>query len=187
MFFTLASLGPAFRVPSLAQKRSPKGLLFGASVLIGLFEKVRRTNPFRHRTDSNLIHIPTGCVSNRRGLSHGLKNMPPACFLPSLRSGRPFESHLSHQKKAALTGGLFLVREMGLEPTRRSPHAPQTCLSTIPTLSQVLSYYNCCFLICQLLFHFLSDPKINRSFSSRVNALTSSSRFRASEWDAQPS
>ena len=82
---------------------------------------------------------------------------------------------------------IALVREMGLEPTRRSPHAPQTCLSTIPTLSQVLSYYNCCFLICQLLFHFLSDPKINRSFSSRVNALTSSSRFRASEWDAQPS
>ena len=31
------------------------------------------------------------------------------------------------------------MREMGLEPTRRSPHAPQTCLSTIPTLSQVCS------------------------------------------------
>ena len=30
----------------------------------------------------------------------------------------------------------YMVREMGLEPTRRSPHAPQTCLSTIPTLSR---------------------------------------------------
>ena len=110
-----------------------------------------------HRTNSDSIHIPTGCVSNRRGLSHGLKNMPPACFLPSLRSGRPFESHLSRKKGAPK--GSFLVREMGLEPTRRSPHAPQTCLSTIPTLSQVLSYYNCCFFICQLLFHFLSRLK----------------------------
>ena len=138
-----------------------------------------------YRINSDSIHIPYGMRLESEGLSHGLKNMPPACFLPALRSGRPFESHLSRKKGAPK--GSFLVREMGLEPTRRSPHAPQTCLSTIPTLSQVLSYYNCCFLICQLLFHFLSDPKINRSFSSRVNALTSSSRFRASEWDAQPS
>ena len=106
----------------------PDGRPFsGASVLIGLFEKVRRTNPFRHRTDSNLIHIPTGCVSNRRRLSHGLKNMPPACFLPSLRSGRPFESHLSRKKGAPK--GSFLVREMGLEPTRRNhTHLKRACL-----------------------------------------------------------
>ena len=45
-----------------------------------------------------------------------------------------------------------LVREMGLEPTRRLPHAPQTCLSTIPTLSQVLEYYNCYLHFCQQLF-----------------------------------
>ena len=30
-----------------------------------------------------------------------------------------------------------MVREMGLEPTRHLPHAPQTCLYTIPTFSHM--------------------------------------------------
>ena len=37
-------------------------------------------------------HIRTGCVLCITGLSHALENMPPACFLPSLRSGRAFKS-----------------------------------------------------------------------------------------------
>ena len=39
---------------------------FGARGDIGLSEKVRRINDFRHRTKSDLIHIPPECVSNRR-------------------------------------------------------------------------------------------------------------------------
>ena len=37
-------------------------LLGGTSVLIGLFGKVRHSNAFPHRTCSDFIHIPTGCV-----------------------------------------------------------------------------------------------------------------------------
>ena len=38
------------------------GFLGGASVLIGLFGKVHHSNAFPHRTCSDFIHIPTGCV-----------------------------------------------------------------------------------------------------------------------------
>ena len=34
----------------------------------------------KHQTDSNWIHIPTGCVSNRKGLSHGLKTVHRTVF-----------------------------------------------------------------------------------------------------------
>ena len=43
----------------------------------------------------------------------------------------------------------FLVRERGLGPPRRSPHAPQTCLSTIPTLSHCEKYYTGHWHVCQ--------------------------------------
>ena len=36
---------------------------------------------------------PSGMLSAAPGFSHGLSNIPPDCYLPSLRSGRPFESH----------------------------------------------------------------------------------------------
>ena len=36
------------------------------------------------------------------------------------------------------------------------PHAPQTCLSTIPTLSQVLKYYNRQQFFCQYLLCFIT-------------------------------
>ena len=38
----------------------------GASGLIGLWEKVQRTNVFWHRTHSDFIHTPTGCARNLR-------------------------------------------------------------------------------------------------------------------------
>ena len=38
------------------------GFLGGASVLIGLFGNVHHSNAFPHRTCSDFIHIPTGCV-----------------------------------------------------------------------------------------------------------------------------
>ena len=61
------------------------------------------------------------------GLSHGLKKCPPDTLLPCLRQGRPFESILSHKKGAPK--GSFLVREMGLEPTRRNhTHLKRACL-----------------------------------------------------------
>ena len=67
------------------------------------------------------------------------------------------------------TVGSIMVREMGLEPTRRWPHAPQTCLSTIPTLSQVrpsiiprqAHFVNRIFPL--LMFDSLSFPKADRS------------------------
>ena len=66
---------------------------------------------------------------------------------------RPFKSRLTHKNIGYPIGVAdVLVREMGLEPTRRSPHAPQTCLSTIPTLSQALEHYNLLNIFCQYLF-----------------------------------
>ena len=79
--------------PISAQKMSrPKGAAFW-----GAFYKFRfHPHPYGMRLESE-------------GLSHGLRKCPPDTFLPSLRSGRPFESHLSHQKKAAPKGQLFGV------------------------------------------------------------------------------
>lgn len=47
-----------------------------------------------------------------------------------------------------------LVQERRLELPRRLPHAPQTCLSTIPTLLHFLKlgYYTGKRWICQLFF-----------------------------------
>ena len=46
----------------------------------------------------------------------------------------------------------FLVREMGLEPTRHSTHAPQTCLSTcFSTLARNMKHYNKLYRVCQYL------------------------------------
>ena len=45
---------------------------------------------------------PAGMPSAAPGFSHGLKNMPPACFLPSLCSGRPFKSHIYPRNKKPL-------------------------------------------------------------------------------------
>ena len=113
---------------------------FGARVLIGLFRKCARTNTFLVSCIFEFDPHPYRMRLKFKGLSHELRKCPPDTFLPSLRSGRSFESHLSRkQKYLQIPVGVwrYLVREMGLEPTRRSPHAPQTCLSTIPTLSQL--------------------------------------------------
>ena len=50
-------------------------------------------------TTSN-AHPPTPIRvrSDAHGLSHALENMPPACFLPSLRSGRAFKSYTPIKK-----------------------------------------------------------------------------------------
>ena len=45
------------------------------------------------------------------GLTHALQNSPPDCFVPSLRSGRPFESHPGIKNSRYPDGYLeFLVR-----------------------------------------------------------------------------
>ena len=50
---------------------------------------------------------PFGKRLKSEGLSHALQNSPPDCFVPSLRSGRPFESYPSIKKEAARKGSLF--------------------------------------------------------------------------------
>ena len=56
-------------------------------------------------------------------------------------------------------GHLFcLVRETGLEPVRRNPHAPQTCASaSSATLAFDESYYTRYDAICQPLFEKFSE------------------------------
>ena len=53
------------------------------------------------------VHI---CIQMRpqiKGLSHGLRKCPPDTFLPSLRSGRPFESTLDINKKPDTRMGIW--------------------------------------------------------------------------------
>lgn len=61
---------------------------FGRSVIIGsqITDKIGfRSHPYGMRPETN-------------GFSHGLSNSPPDCLIPSLRSGRPFESRHSSKK-----------------------------------------------------------------------------------------
>ena len=57
------------------------------------------------------------------------KKCPPDTFYPSLRTGVGLSSPFPHQKRGRLTASSFLVREMGLEPTRRNhTHLKRACL-----------------------------------------------------------
>ena len=70
------------------------------------------------------------------GLSHGLIKCPPDTRLPCYLQGRPFESHQAPKKESS-DAALFFGARDGTRTHTAKPHAPQTCLSTIPTLSQV--------------------------------------------------
>ena len=72
------------------------GICYGASVLIGLFEKCARTNAFSVLDIFKFNPHPYRMRLKFEGLSHALPNSPPDCLVPSLRSGRAFESHLEH-------------------------------------------------------------------------------------------
>ena len=65
--------------------------LFGTIVLIGL-EKSEYYQWFLESGQFIFRLHPYRMHPEYEGLSHGLQNSPPDCFVPSLRSGRPFES-----------------------------------------------------------------------------------------------
>ena len=58
---------------------------------------------------------------------------------------------IQHKKeKPSLLGWLFFFGARdGTRTHTAEPHAPQTCLSTMPTLSQALTYYNRQHVFCQ--------------------------------------
>ena len=65
----------------------------------------------------NRSQQPYRLPSSVHGFSHGLTNSPPDCLLPSLRSGRPFESRPTYAKNPIPRWvSDFLVRRKGLEP-----------------------------------------------------------------------
>ena len=70
-----------------------------------------------------------------------------------LFSDPPFESAPHTKKETVHSDGLFFGARDGTRTHTAKPHAPQTCLSTIPTLSQsVLKYYSGAVAFCQQLF-----------------------------------
>ena len=78
-------------------------------------------------------HIQLPSISLRmrlkvEGHSHGLKSVHRDTFCTSLRTGAALSSPIRALKNPDTRKDIwiFLVREMGLEPTRRLPHAPQT-------------------------------------------------------------
>ena len=100
----------AFRVPSehknmgRPERVSP---YFGASVLIGLFGKCACTNTFSESDIFNFHPHPYGMRLKIEGLSHELRKCPPDTSLPSLRSGRSFESHLGTKNEPPQRGSSF--------------------------------------------------------------------------------
>ena len=75
-------------------------------------------------------------------------------------------------KKTGAAAATPVVREMGLEPTRHTTHAPQTCLSTnFSTLARNSSYYNMFLLFVNTFFKiylsknnmifYVTDNRIN--------------------------
>ena len=55
---------------------------------------------------------PYGMPSKAQGFSHELKKCPPDTFLPSLRSGRSFESHIHsiNKKDTQRVSFLFMAK-----------------------------------------------------------------------------
>ena len=73
---------------------------------------------------SNSIHTPNGMRLESEGLSHGLKTCHRHVFLTAFRV-------LTHipKKRPPKRAASFLVREMGLEPTRHNhTHLKRACL-----------------------------------------------------------
>ena len=112
----------------------PKGIrrYFDASILIGLFENLSHTNTF---SKSNIIRIhlhPYRMFWILRD-SPTVENMPPARFFNGLSSPRLEHKNTGHPVR----GDRYFGARDGTRTHTAKPHAPQTCLSTIPTLSQV--------------------------------------------------
>ena len=90
-------------------KKQPRPQSYGLrSELLGFSHGLTSTtgegNCYMNRSQQ-----PYRLPSSVHGFSHGLTNSPPDCLLPSLRSGRPFESHSFHKKKPHPNGwGFFL-------------------------------------------------------------------------------
>ena len=88
-----------------------------------------------------------------------------------LFSDPPFESASHTKKETVHSDGLFFGARDGTRTHTAKPHAPQTCLSTIPTLSQsVLKYYSGEGAFCQHFFmlrapfpdmHILNGNQLN--------------------------
>ncbi len=76
----------------------------------------------QHRFD--LCPHPYRMRPQTKGLSHGLKKCPPDTFLPSLRSGRPFESFFRRTKKEdALRHPLFWYAGRDSNPQPSEPES----------------------------------------------------------------
>ena len=124
---------------------------FGASVLIGLLEKCAHTNVFRASDIIRFHPHPYGMRLKSEGLSHGLKTCHRHVFLTAFRVPPPIP------EKTGYPTGIrsFLVREMGLEPTRRNhTHLKRACLpfqhsrKCLFIIMQGRRFVNC-FLLCR--------------------------------------
>ena len=80
---------------------------FGASVLIGLFIKCAHSNTYSISDIFRFHPHPYVMRLKSEGLSHELRKCPPDCFIPSLRSGRAFESHLRTKNEPPHKGSSF--------------------------------------------------------------------------------
>ncbi len=86
------------------------------------------------------------------GLSHALKNSPPDCFVPSLRSGRAFESHLSRKTKKNTTrkgGVLFGARDGTRTHTALTTRTSNVLVYHSNTLASAPQYYTAAGTFCQ--------------------------------------
>ena len=75
-------------------KAPPEPCIWIIQVLGPQSRKVRQRmlSDFSGRGTIGSCQQSYGLPSVANGLSHGLRNIPPACFLPAQRAGRPFKS-----------------------------------------------------------------------------------------------
>ena len=111
--------------------------LRGRGVIIGL--------QLLHKFD--FCPHPQGVRSETIGFSHDLRNSPPDCFLPSLRSGRSFESQYPNKKSGTRRCGFQIFgRSIGIR-TRGllDPNQARYQTSPYPDCQNIILIF-CCFV-----------------------------------------
>ena len=160
------------RVPSQALKNPDTRMgigIFGCECSYRTFRKRTTYRHFFHfRTYSKSIYIRTGCVLILKDSPTPYKTVHRTVLYPRFaRVG--LSSPISSIKKSRYPDGYldFLVREMGLEPTRHNhTHLKRACLPFQHSRKQ-LEYYNFQILICQ----YFSEKKPGNSFIARKNPI----------------
>ena len=126
----------------------PTGKIWWNKNLKAFFYQIQKTTPMGWNGTSN----PRFRRGDLRSLAKCARSAENDDIFRKKYSGTRTSKHSGTKtERPPRWGGLsVLVRGMGLEPTRRSTHAPQTCLSAYSSiLANQRCYYSTCHQGCQ--------------------------------------